>query len=82
MKLWAEKRENWLKFGTGFEPEIHRAINPKEMPCEFEAAVEKVIQQSFGVIERYAIDQKELKECERSAIGLARMYRNKFEKAR
>lgn len=83
MKLWAEKRENWLRFGNGSEPEIHHAIKPKEKPCKFEAAAEKIIQQSLGVVERYAIHQytKELKERERSAIGMARMYRNKFEKS-
>ena len=57
---------------------------PRKSLEKSEAAAEKVIQHSLEAIERYAIDQytKELKECERSAIGLARMYRNKFEKAR
>lgn len=83
MKYWAEKRESWARFGNGFEPEIHHAINPKEKPCKFEATAETAIHQSLGVVERYAVAQytKELKECERSAIGLARMYRNKFKKS-
>lgn len=57
--------------------------NPKEKSCKFEAAAEKAIHQSLGVVERYAVAQytKELKERERSAIRLERMYRNKFEKS-
>lgn len=83
MKFWAEKRERWAKFGYGSEPELHHAINPKEKPCEFEGAAETVMQQNLGVVERYAVAQyvKELRERERSAVGLARMYRNKFEES-
>lgn len=81
MKYWTEKKERWTKFGYGSEPEIHQAINPKENPCEFEADAEDVIKNKLGVVERYAVGMytKELKERERSAIRLARMYRNKFE---